>query len=294
MSGELPDVGVGLHGKWAPLPGLAGVRGALDGAGAADGRVTHAGEDHVGVIGLDGDAAAIGQHKLVGGHHRLPALAHVRGRVYLPRGAGQYPVGLAQADGHAVDVRMDSAFDVGPGVAAVEAAVDPVHLDAGPDGAVVLGVHHQHGHHRWTDVALLGHLDGELGPTLAIVAGPEQRRRLDAHEDGVGVFGIDGNGPDRHAVHGRPEFFPGGALVLAAVDAVVGPREDAIRVVGIHGHGPDLAAQREGVADPGPVLATVGAVPDAAAETGRSYADTVVLAHNTASSLSVSSVSKRG
>ena len=133
----------------------------------------------LGVVGLESDAPAVGQDELVGGDHGLPALAHVGGGIDLAGRAGQHLARVSGGDGHPVNVRMNAALDVSPGVATVEAAIHAIHLDPGPYRAAVLGVHHQHGHHGRADMALLGHLHRQLGPAMATVLGPEEGGGLD-------------------------------------------------------------------------------------------------------------------
>ena len=92
-----------------------------------------------------------------------------------------------------MNVGMHAALHMRPRVAAVQAAVHSVHLDPGPDGAAVLRVNHQHGHHRRANVTLLGHLYRQLGPALPAVLGAEKGCGLDSHEDVVGVLRVNGD-----------------------------------------------------------------------------------------------------
>src|SRR6266568_7732248 len=70
-----------------------------------------------------------------------------------------------------MDVRVAQPTDAGrPGISPIHAPAHPIHLDARPDGAVVLRVHHERGHpgddHRR---AFCGQFYGQLCPPLAAV-----------------------------------------------------------------------------------------------------------------------------
>src|SRR6516165_9744721 len=133
MSGQRPDVRIGLHRQGPGLPGRATVCGTLDRSSAADRRIPEGRKEDVGVVRLDGDATAVAQGKALSRHHRLPALAQVGRGEDFTRRTGQDLLGRAQADGHTVNIRVYTTGDMGPGVPPIQAPVDAIHLHPGPD-----------------------------------------------------------------------------------------------------------------------------------------------------------------
>src|SRR6185436_1727810 len=97
---------------------------------------------------------------------------------------------------------------------AVQAAIDPVDLDAGPDRVPLVGVDEYAGDERRADGALCrgGHVEPLPLPSAvarAIVAGRPRPR-----EEGVRVGRIDRERPDRRDVPLRADPLPGRPAVV--------------------------------------------------------------------------------
>ena len=97
---------------------------------------------------------------------------------------------------------VQSASDGRPGVSAIQTSSHPIHLDARPNGTVVLRINQQRrhpwDHHRR---ALFGQVHWQLFPPLAGIRGAEHRRWFGPRKDGVRLDGINGQGPGVQGIH---------------------------------------------------------------------------------------------
>src|SRR5712692_1615826 len=218
-------------------------------------------------------------------HHlqALPALTRVGAGEDLTRGRGENHLGLAPTDCYAVDVRVAQPTGDGrPGLPAIQAPAHPIHLDARPDGPVVLRVHHERGHpgddHRR---ALFGQFHGQLFPPLAAVLGAEHRRRFGPGKDGPRLGRINGQGPGVHGVHRRVQSFPTRPAVLTTIHPRVGAGVYDVRFPGVHRQRPDIVFRVATGPDPGPGLPAIRAPPDPRPDRTDTYGN--VLLHNTSS-----------
>src|SRR5438552_8385095 len=123
---------VGFDGQRQGLPALSAILGALDRAGAAERAVAGGDKQHSGFVGLERQAAAIGQAKMLADPQTSPALAAIRARKDFARGAGQDRLGAVYANRRVVDVRVVDPGDPRPAFSAVTAATHAVDFDAGP------------------------------------------------------------------------------------------------------------------------------------------------------------------
>src|SRR5204862_6614337 len=119
------------------LPALSAILGALDRARAAERAVPGSDKQHTGLVGLEREATAIGQAKMLADPQTSPALAAIRAGKDLARGTGQHCLGAIDADRRVVDVGVVDPGDPCPAFAAVTAATHAVDFDAGPYHPVV-------------------------------------------------------------------------------------------------------------------------------------------------------------
>src|SRR5215471_7721528 len=243
---ESPDGRVGLHGEMQGLPGLTAVLGALYTAGLARCGVTVGHEQHVGIIGLHGDAPAVWHGERVLYPQGLPALALVGAGENLPWCTDEDRRGSPTADRNAVDVRIIELFhdfarrhcSAGgfPGLATVQTAAYAVHFRTGPHRPVVVRVYR---HRKLLWEAYVGALVGKLGlevlPRLPTIARAKDRAWACPCEDGIGLHRVKRHRPDGLAAEGRGDGLESNPTIIAAVDAVVRTREDHIGVLWVGG-----------------------------------------------------------
>src|SRR5216683_2631511 len=105
---------------------------------------------------------------------------------------------------------------------------------------------------------------------------------LGANENDVRVGRMPGHGPDLRPVHRRIKHLPVRPVIIAAIYAGLGARQQVMRVMRRDGEVPNLNFSRHRMEGdvhlaPSPMLAAVGAVPDAL--TNRSNANRKSLCH---------------
>src|SRR5690242_6083873 len=151
----------------------------------------------------------------------LPACSAVAALEDFVRGRRQNAGAAIHEDPDIVNVGIRNAgADALPAVAAIDAAADSVHLDPGPDDAVIARIDAERRDPRDTDIrAFLGHLSRQLLPATPAVFGAEQRRWAGSGEDRIGLDGIDRDLPDMQFVHRRCEAIE----CLSAVAAPINP-----------------------------------------------------------------------
>src|SRR5205823_15009376 len=139
-----------------------------------------------GIIGLHGNAAAVGHGEVVLHPQGLPALALVSAGEDLAWRTDEYCRGSTTADRNAVDVRIiELSPDLArrhcsagglPGLTTVQTAAHAIHFRAGPHDSVVSGVycHAQHAGKAHVG-ALVGKLSFELLPRLPAITRAKDR-----------------------------------------------------------------------------------------------------------------------
>src|SRR5271156_1506659 len=143
---------VGFDGQWQGLPALSAILGPLDRAGAAERAVAGGHKQHCGLVGLERQAAAIGQAGMLAYPQTSPTLTAIRTGKDLARGTGQHRLGAIDADRRVVDIGVVDPGDPRPAFSAVTAETHAVDFDAGPYHPVVRGIDGQRGHPRNADI----------------------------------------------------------------------------------------------------------------------------------------------
>ena len=157
---------------------------------------------------------------------------------------------------------------LGPGLATVAASYQAAHLD----GAVhVAGVGRVGGDADDT-LAQRRHVGGDVGvdhaigihgfPVGASVLGAVHRAGLVSGEDGVGVVGVEGQGPD--VALQRVQRLPMASAVVAAVGALMGAGKDDVGIVGVDQQRTHLGVFRQTVGNADPLVVALGAAVQAA------------------------------
>ena len=150
------DMRVGLYRQGHRLPTFPGIPGALYGTGDTGNSVAVADKHDIGVIRFDDHAAAVrcassfmelGEIVVISAFAFVVAGSDAKGRGTVDCGTG------ASLQSHTVNVAMEGlrpqVGKVDPGVAAIQALVNPVNLHASPDGVVVPGIYHHAGGPLW-------------------------------------------------------------------------------------------------------------------------------------------------
>lgn len=237
-------------------------------------------KDDARLICLDRNGAGVGIGELLPHLQLLPALTGVGAGEDFARRGGEDRLGLSHTDCDAVDVWVGQPAGNGhPGVPSIQAPAHPIHLNACPDGPVVLRVHHQRRHtgddHRR---ALFGQLHGQFFPPLAPVPGAKHRRGSGPGKDGVRLDGINGQGPDMQRVHRRVQPSPARATVLAAIHPRVGASIDDVGFPRMNRQRPDIALRVATGPDTGPGRPAIGTPPDSRPHSA--YTDGKIGAHH--------------
>src|SRR4051794_32029864 len=225
------------------LPALAAILRALDRPCGAHGAVAGGDEQRFRIVHLLRKAAAVAQMETAADPEPLPALAAVVALEDLVRCGRQHSGAAVDDDSDVVDVEIgDAAGDSLPTIAAIGAAPDAVHLDPGPDHAIISRIDAQRSDPWHPNIwAFLGHLRRQFLPAAPAVLGAEQRRRPGASEDDVGIGGINGDLPDVQFVHRRFESLEALPAIRALVDPIICAREHDARLLRMHGEPEDLA-----------------------------------------------------
>src|SRR5271156_4504858 len=255
---------VGFKGQRQRLPALSAILGALDRAGAAERTVAGGDKHHSGLVGLERQAAAIGQAKMLADPQTSPALAAIRAGKDLARGTGQHCLGAIYADRRVVDVGVVDPGDPRPAFSAVTAATYAVDFHPGPYHPVVRGIDRQRRHSRNADIrALLRHIGPELVPMASTVGRSKERRWPSSCEDGLGVRRIESDFPHVHSVHRRVEPLEVLPAVLAAVDAVICSGQHGPRLLRVYCEAEHAAFGPQSGSHLSPAFTAVGAHPGA-------------------------------
>src|SRR5262249_8406528 len=228
---------VWLGWQFALRPGLAAVTRALNRTGFARDEIAVANVDGVGVVGLQGDAAAVRNPVALRKSWETmqrPGLAFVAAAPQaIGRGHQQF-AGLASRDRQTMDVEIQflvSHLAVGPGFAIVVTAIYAVDLYTHPNGLAAARVDQNVGNVRRSGQATLGDGNGHFLPGLAAIGGAENSGRLGADEQDLGLGGMIRDRPDLFARRGRFNQIPVGAIVFAAVETDFAARKKLVRAM---------------------------------------------------------------
>jgi hypothetical protein len=205
--------------------------------------------------------------------------------------AVEHPFGCRVAHDPALEVLVLGELEqaraaIGPGLAEIDAAHDPIDLKRGVDFIVALGMLDEP-HHARRKGALAVRVDAgrrQAPPGGAAVVASIDVDRRGAGKDAAGISGIDEKGPDFLARVGEGGPAEGGAAVGAAPDAVIGAGKDRLRIrrVDEDGEGLDgaqhvLPVAARGAAAENPDAACVIRLPEIA---GNADIDVRLLGHD--------------
>src|SRR5262249_12043313 len=137
----------------------------------------------------------------------------------------------------------------------------PVNLHSGPYGTRIVGVYYSGGDSRGADGALFRQIQGGVLPGLAPIAGPVQGRRARSGGEGLRLGGVYSHRPEIQTMLRSTDPLPAGAVVVAAIQAAIGPSEDGVGFGGVQCERPYSTLQGERLAHPEPALTAIRAVP---------------------------------
>ena len=156
-------------------------------------RLPTPGEHHAGIIGLDCQAARVGQRPFILDTQDLPGVAEVITHEHIACGTDEQALGPRRCDRHVVDIRVvHTGREMCPGVSTIHAAEHAVDFHTRPDNTMIVRVHGQ-GRHEWcADRALLGDVHGQFLPSLSSIQGAINSSRTGPSEKNVWINRIDG------------------------------------------------------------------------------------------------------
>ena len=189
------------------------------------------GEQHAGIVGLDRDAAGIGQRPFLPDLQGLPGVAEIVADKHFARRAGIEALGLRRRDRHGVNVRViQTRLEVRPGVPAVHAAEDAVDFHPGPDDTMIVGVDDEAGHEGYADRAFRGDVDGQFLPLPSPVPRAIDPGRARAGEENIGIDRVDGQRPDRRQGPIGADALPPRPAIVAHEQARIAAGENGMRL----------------------------------------------------------------